>query len=143
VSSKEDSQAVTAADGPAIVISASGMCEAGRVLHHLKASLEDAKNCVMIVGFQAPHTLGRRLVEGRKRVKIFGVERDVRAQVVVMNGFSAHADRTDLLDYAERTRASISTCCSCTAIRADALSGGSARLQRFWLGRHAAGERTV
>jgi metallo-beta-lactamase family protein len=104
VASKEDSQAVTSAEGPAIVISASGMCEAGRVLHHLKASIEDPKNCVMIVGFQAPHTLGRRLVEGRKRVKIFGVERDVRAQVVVMNGFSAHADRDDLLDYARGTR---------------------------------------
>jgi metallo-beta-lactamase family protein len=104
VASKEDSQAITAADGPAIVISASGMCEAGRVLHHLKASLEDPKNCVMIVGFQAPHTLGRRLVEGRKRVKIFGVEREVRAQIAVMNGFSAHADRDDLLDYARQTR---------------------------------------
>jgi metallo-beta-lactamase family protein len=104
VSSKEDSQAVTAAEGPAIVISASGMCEAGRVLHHLKASIEDPKNCVMIVGFQAPHTLGRRLVEGRKRVKIFGVERDVRAQIAVMNGFSAHADRDELLAYASQTR---------------------------------------
>lgn len=104
VSSVEDSKAVTAADGPAIVISASGMCEAGRVLHHLKATVEDPKNCVMIVGYQAPHTLGRRLVERRSRVKIFGVERDLRAEVVVMNGFSAHADRDDLVAFAQEAR---------------------------------------
>jgi metallo-beta-lactamase family protein len=80
------------------------MCEAGRVLHHLKAGVEDPKNAVMIVGFQAPHTLGRRIVERRQRVKIFGVERELRAEVAVMNGFSAHADQNDLLRYAEHTR---------------------------------------
>lgn len=104
ISSKEDSKAVTAKEGPAIVISASGMCEAGRVLHHLRAGIEDPKNCVMIVGYQAPHTLGRRLVEGRSRVKIFGAERELRAEVVVMNGFSAHADRNDLLAFADGAR---------------------------------------
>jgi metallo-beta-lactamase family protein len=104
VSDKEDSKALDASRESSIIISASGMCEAGRVLHHLKASIEDAKNAVVIVGFQAPHTLGRRIVERRQRVKIFGVERDLRAEVVVMNGFSAHADQNDLLAYAEHTK---------------------------------------
>jgi metallo-beta-lactamase family protein len=99
VSSPEDSKAIDADDTPSIIISASGMCEAGRILHHLKASVEDPKNAVLIVGFQAAHTLGRRIVERRPRVKIFGVERDLRAEVVVMNGFSAHADQKDLVDF--------------------------------------------
>lgn len=105
VTDVEDSKALDASDGPAIIISASGMCEGGRVVHHLKASIEDHRNTVLIVGFQAQHTLGRRIVERRPRVRIFGVERDLRAEVVVLNGFSAHADRRDLLAYAERTRA--------------------------------------
>ncbi|MCC7381431.1 MAG: MBL fold metallo-hydrolase [Deltaproteobacteria bacterium] len=85
---------------PAIIISASGMCEGGRVLHHLKAAIEDPKNTVVIVGFQADHTLGRRIVERRPKVKIFGIERELRAEVVVLNGFSAHADQADLVHYA-------------------------------------------
>ena len=92
-------------EGGAIVISASGMCEAGRILHHLKNGVEDPRNTVLIVGFQAQHTLGRRLVEQRARVKIFGVERERRADVVVLNGFSAHADQRDLLAYADVCRA--------------------------------------
>ncbi len=104
VSSVEDSKAIDGDGDPSIVISASGMCEAGRILHHLKASVEDAKNAVLIVGFQAPHTLGRRIVEHRPRVKIFGVERELRAEVVVLNGFSAHADQTDLLDFVDAAR---------------------------------------
>jgi metallo-beta-lactamase family protein len=104
VSSKEDSKAIDADGKPSIVISASGMCEAGRILHHLKAGVEDAKNAVLIVGFQAPHTLGRRIVERRQRVKIFGVERDLRAEVVVLNGFSAHADQKDLLEFVAGAR---------------------------------------
>jgi metallo-beta-lactamase family protein len=104
VSSKEDSKAIDGDGKPAIVISASGMCEAGRILHHLKATVEDPKNAVLIVGFQAPHTLGRRIVEKRQRVKIFGVERDLRAEVVVMNGFSAHADQKDLAEYVGEAR---------------------------------------
>jgi metallo-beta-lactamase family protein len=100
----EASKAVTASGQPAIVISASGMCEAGRILHHLKSSIEDENSTVLIVGFQAQHTLGRRLVEKRDRVKIFGVERDRRAEVVVLNGFSAHADQGDLLTYADEVK---------------------------------------
>lgn len=103
--SVEESMAIDARDQPCIVISASGMCEAGRVLHHLKAAVEDARNTVLIVGFQAQHTLGRRLVERRAKVRIFGVERQLNAEVVVMNGFSAHADQPALLEFVEATRA--------------------------------------
>ena len=100
----EGSKEITAKSDPAIVIAASGMCEAGRILHHLKSAVEDEKNTVLIVGYQAQHTLGRRLVEKRTRVRIFGVERDRRAEVVVLNGFSAHADQKDLIAYADRCR---------------------------------------
>lgn len=100
VSDKEESKAIDASDEPSVIISASGMCEAGRIVHHLKATIESPKNTVCIVGFQAPHTLGRRIVERRARVRIFGVERDLRAEVVTLNGFSAHADQSDLVEYA-------------------------------------------
>jgi metallo-beta-lactamase family protein len=88
-----------------VVIAASGMCEAGRVLHHLRSTVEDPKNTVVIVGFQAQHTLGRRIVERRPWIRIFGVERALHAEVVVMNGFSAHADRSELLAFAQNVRA--------------------------------------
>lgn len=104
VQSVEDSKRVTASNDPAIVISASGMCEAGRILHHLRGTVSDPKNAVVIVGFQAPHTLGRRLVERRDQVRIFGVMHDRRAEVVVLNGFSAHADQQDLRDFAAGAR---------------------------------------
>ena len=98
--SREDSQEIDRSDEPCVVISASGMCEAGRVLHHLRMTVEDPKNTVLIVGFQAQHTLGRRIVERRSRIRIFGVERSLRAEVVVLNGFSAHADQAELLEFA-------------------------------------------
>lgn len=85
--------------GPCIIISSSGMCEGGRILHHLKHAIQDEANVIAIVGFQAEHTLGRRLVEGWDVVPIFGVPTPRRAQVVRFNGFSAHADRNELLDY--------------------------------------------
>lgn len=100
----EASRALAQRPDPAVIISASGMCEAGRVLHHLRTTISDEKNTVVIVGFQAQHTLGRRLVERRPKVRIFGVERDRRAEVVVLNGFSAHADRDDLRRYATACR---------------------------------------
>jgi metallo-beta-lactamase family protein len=113
VEDKELSKRVSSSGEPAVVISASGMCEAGRVLHHLRTAVEDPKNTVLIVGYQAVHTLGRRLVEKRARVKIFGVERERRCEVVVMNGFSAHADQRDLVTYAQRTleRGAVSKVC--------------------------------
>src|SRR5262249_53253102 len=97
----EDSMKLNDLRQPAIIISSSGMCEAGRVLHHLRNNIEDARNTVLIVGFQAQHTLGRRLVERRPRVRILGIERELHAQVTVMNAFSAHADKNDLLAYAQ------------------------------------------
>jgi metallo-beta-lactamase family protein len=84
---------------PAVIISASGMAEHGRILHHLKNNIEDSRNTVLIVGWQAPDTLGRRLVEKQPRVRIFGEDYDVRAEVVTINGFSAHADRIELLNW--------------------------------------------
>jgi metallo-beta-lactamase family protein len=104
VSSVEDSKAIDRSDEPAVIIAASGMCEFGRVVHHLVAAIGSAKNSVIIVGFQAQHTLGRRLVERRQRVRIFGLERDRRAEIVILNGFSAHADKNDLVAFAEAVR---------------------------------------
>ncbi len=103
VSSREESLSLNDLKGPAIIISASGMAEAGRILHHLRNHVEDEKNTILIVGFMAQHTLGRRLAEQRSRVKIWGVERNLYARVEVMNSFSAHADRNDLLEFARRS----------------------------------------
>jgi metallo-beta-lactamase family protein len=102
VSSVEDSKALNGRDGPLMIIAGSGMCEAGRILHHLRNAVEDPKNTVLIIGFQAQHTLGRRIAERQPRVKIFGVERALEAEVVVMDAFSAHADRDDLVDFVRR-----------------------------------------
>lgn len=85
---------------PFIVISASGMAETGRILHHLRNRIGDPANTILIVGWQAPDTLGRRLVEGEPVVHIFGEEYEVRAQVEVINGFSGHADHDELLGWA-------------------------------------------
>ena len=84
---------------PFVVISASGMAEAGRILHHLRNTVEDPKHTVLIVGYQAEHTLGRRIVERRETVKIFGQPHALRANVEVMNTFSAHADEPGLVDF--------------------------------------------
>lgn len=100
----EDSKAITRGDEPCVVISASGMCENGRVLHHLQAVVGNPDHTVVIVGWQAQHTLGRRLVEGRSEVRIFGVMRDRFCSVVALNGFSAHADQDGLLRFATELR---------------------------------------
>ncbi len=101
VGSVSDSKSVTSSDRPSVVISASGMCEFGRILHHLKHGISNPRNSVVIVGYQAPHTLGRRLVEQETRVRIFGDWFERKAEVAVLNAFSAHADRTDLIEYAK------------------------------------------
>ncbi len=93
----DESKALNEMDGPMIIISASGMCEAGRILHHLKNNVEDSRNTVLIVSFQAEHTLGRRIAEKREKVRIFGDEYRLRARVKVIEAFSAHADRDELL----------------------------------------------
>ena len=87
--------------GPCVIISASGMAEAGRIQHHLKNNIENPNNTILIVGWQAPHTLGRRLVELATEVKIFGVNYYREAEVVVLNGFSGHADQPGLLNWAK------------------------------------------
>ncbi|HTR50362.1 MAG TPA: MBL fold metallo-hydrolase [Kofleriaceae bacterium] len=99
------SKAIDALAGPAIVIAGSGMCEGGRVLHHLRVMIGDAHNTIVIVGFQAEHTLGRRIAERRHQVKIFGLMHEVLADVVVLDGFSAHADQRGLTEFAEAVRA--------------------------------------
>lgn len=104
VSTADVSKVVTATPGPHIVIAASGMCEHGRILHHLKAGIADARNAVVIVGYQAQYTLGRRLVDGEKQVRIFGDQFPVAAEVAVLDAFSAHADRNELLDYFRRLK---------------------------------------
>jgi metallo-beta-lactamase family protein len=81
---------------PAVIISASGMAEAGRILHHLKNNVENPANTILIVGWQAPYTLGKRLVERTPVVKIFGKDYTLKAGVEKINGFSAHADRNEM-----------------------------------------------
>ena len=98
-SSVEESKAITASDKPCIVISASGMCEHGRILHHLKHGIENPRNTIVIVGFQARHTLGRRLLDGETEVMIFGDWFERQAEVIALNAFSAHADRDELTKY--------------------------------------------
>ncbi|MBN2717001.1 MAG: MBL fold metallo-hydrolase [Deltaproteobacteria bacterium] len=100
VESAKESMALNELSEPAIIISASGMCEGGRIVHHLRNNIENHKNAVVIVGYQAQHTLGRRIVERRRQVPIFGVKRDLNARVYVLNAFSAHADKNELLWWA-------------------------------------------
>ncbi len=95
----EESKAINAVQGPCVIISASGMCESGRILHHLRNHLPDPRNMLLIVGFQAQGTLGRRLVEGRKEVLVYGLPVAVEAEVRVLNEYSAHADSGDLQDF--------------------------------------------
>ena len=95
----EESKAIGRAHGPMIVIAASGMVENGRILHHLAHGASDPRNTILIVGFQAEHTLGRRIVERQPVLKIFGEEVPLHAQVEVINGYSAHADRGELTSW--------------------------------------------
>ena len=99
ISSSDDSKRLNAMRGPCVIISSSGMCEGGRVIHHIKHAIQEEANIIAFVGFQAEHTLGRKLVEGWDVVPIFGVPTPRRAQIVKFNGLSAHADRNDLLAY--------------------------------------------
>ena len=102
--SVEESKALNDLKGPAIIISASGMAEAGRILHHLRNNIENPLNTIMIVSWQAPHTLGRRLAERQKTVRIFGQLFERRAEVATIGGLSAHAGQTKLMDYAKATK---------------------------------------
>jgi metallo-beta-lactamase family protein len=104
VRSVEGSKAINFDDQPMVIISASGMAEAGRILHHLRNNIEDRRNTILIVSWQAPHTLGRRLAERVEKVKIFGEEFKRRAEVATIGGFSAHASQPFLMEYALATR---------------------------------------
>ena len=84
---------------PIILISASGMCENGRILHHLKNNIENPKNTIIVIGFMANNTLGKRIVEKAKTVRIFGRIYELHAEVITVNAFSSHADRDGLLSY--------------------------------------------
>ncbi len=101
IESVDQSKALNNRKDPMMILSASGMAEAGRILHHLRNNIEDAKNTIMIVSWQSPETLGRRLAEGNKEVKIFGEWYQVRAEVVTIPGFSAHGGQDFLLKYSK------------------------------------------
>jgi metallo-beta-lactamase family protein len=101
VRSREESKALNSRRGPMVIISASGMCEGGRILHHLVHSLESERNLILFAGYQAPHTLGRRILDGHEEVRVFGEPHRVRAQVREISGFSAHADQRELLEWLE------------------------------------------
>ena len=100
----EQSKALDTMRTPIVIIAASGMVESGRILHHLAHGAADPRNTILIVGFQAEHTLGRRIVERRPVIKVFGEEVPLRAEVELLNGYSAHADRGELTAWLERVR---------------------------------------
>ena len=97
--SAEDSKALNEDNTPSIIISASGMCEVGRIKHHLKHNLWNPKSTILFVGYQAPGTLGYSIVNGAKTVKIFGEEIAVNARVEYIEGYSGHADQTGLMNF--------------------------------------------
>lgn len=97
-----DSKALNTHEGPAVIIAASGMAESGRILHHLAHGIGDHKNLVLFVGFQAEHTLGRRIQAGQEAVRILGQEYERRAEVESITGYSAHADRDELRSWVRR-----------------------------------------
>jgi metallo-beta-lactamase family protein len=97
-----DSKALNSTNGPAVIIAASGMAESGRILHHLAHGIGDHRNLVLIVGFQAEHTLGRRIESGESVVRILGQEYQRKAEVETIGGYSAHADRDELRAWVRR-----------------------------------------
>jgi metallo-beta-lactamase family protein len=94
-----ESKALHTRTEPCIIISASGMCEAGRIRHHIKNNVSDARNTILIAGYQAANTLGRRIAEGAKVITLFHEEYEVKAEVVEIHGFSGHADQAELLHW--------------------------------------------
>ncbi|PKN91754.1 MAG: MBL fold metallo-hydrolase [Chloroflexi bacterium HGW-Chloroflexi-6] len=105
IRSLEESKQLNARKDPMIIISASGMAETGRILHHLKNNIEDKRSSIVIVSWQAPHTLGRRLADQEERIKIFGEVFYRQAEVVTIGGLSAHAGQDMLVEYAHAAQA--------------------------------------
>ncbi len=105
--SVDESKALNEWKEPMIIISASGMAENGRILHHLKNNIEDGRNTILIISWQAPDTLGRRLADRERKVRIFGEEYFRKAEVVTIGGLSAHAGQTGLVEYALASKASL------------------------------------
>ena len=101
----DESKALNSLRTPFVVIAASGMAESGRIVHHLLHGASDPRNTILIVGFQAEHTLGRRIVEKRQTIRVFGDDIPLRANVEVLNGYSAHGDRVELLKWIEGLKA--------------------------------------
>jgi len=99
VRSVDESKKLNDMRSPCVIISASGMCEGGRIVHHLANNIENPLNTILVVGFQAEHTLGRRIVEKQPEVNIFGEIHKLNAEVVVLNSFSAHAGQDELVEY--------------------------------------------
>jgi metallo-beta-lactamase family protein len=99
VRSREDSKAINAVKEPHIIISANGMCTGGRILHHLLHNLEREACTILLVGYQADGTLGRRLLSGAKKVRVMGREVEVRARIESLDGFSAHADKSEIMKW--------------------------------------------
>lgn len=106
IRSVKGSKALNELEGVAIIISASGMCEAGRIMHHLRNNIEDSKNTILFVGYCAERTLGRRIRDGQKEVKILGDTFRVNAAVEIVDSFSGHADHSELIDYYNRMKGS-------------------------------------
>ncbi|MGE5280564.1 MAG: MBL fold metallo-hydrolase RNA specificity domain-containing protein [Deltaproteobacteria bacterium] len=100
VQSQFESKALNVDKRPMIILAGSGMCEAGRVLHHLKNNITESRNTILVVGYMAKDTLGKRIVDKEKLVRIYGMEHELNAEVVVINALSGHADKNDLLRYA-------------------------------------------
>ncbi|MFC1645916.1 MBL fold metallo-hydrolase RNA specificity domain-containing protein [Candidatus Omnitrophota bacterium] len=99
IRSRVESKALNHDNRPMIIIAGSGMCEAGRVLHHLRNNISDSRNTILVVGYMAANTLGKRIVNKERFVKIYGVEHELNAQVAVINVFSGHADKNELNEY--------------------------------------------
>ncbi|MHB8904758.1 MAG: MBL fold metallo-hydrolase [Melioribacteraceae bacterium] len=102
ITSSDESKKLNSVKGPCIIISSSGMCEAGRILHHLANNIENPNSIILMVGYSAENTLGRKLIDGEKKVSIFGEEYNVAAEVIVMQSYSAHADENELISYTSK-----------------------------------------
>jgi len=96
---QRESKALNADKRPMIIIAGSGMCESGRILHHLQNNIEDSRNMILVVGYMARDTLGRRIVDKQKIVRIFGIEYELNTEVVIINALSGHADKDELMKF--------------------------------------------